>query len=235
MDEVVTALLDEQTGIMPIIRGCSKPNVHYATFGHSMGAWVAFAMVQRLRREHDKLPLPIAMFASCNRAPHLVGFEHDVHSVEMHTLGLADGGGDAAFWNGMAERYGDSGMSPGIKKLMLPLLRADFQIIETWDPSTGEADRPDSMTCSSTGRRDESNALVEKMSPFGLPIVAIGAMDDRRYTPEQLSAWELHTTGAFREEWVAGGHHYFQHGDPEEVLRIVTDNLEAVLEEERAS
>ena len=170
-------------------------------------------------------------------ARHLVGFEHDVHSVEMHTLGLADGGGDAAFWNGMAERYGDSGMSPGIKKLMLPLLRADFQIIETWDPSTGEADRPDSMTCSSTERRDESNALLNKMPPFGLPIVAIGAMDDRRYTPEQLSAWELHTTGAFREEWVSGGHHYFQHGDPEEVLRIVTDNLEAVvvLEEERAS
>ena len=224
MADAVAALLDDGSGIAPLLRDCGgdRNNVHYATFGHSMGAWVAFAMAQELRCRAGAPGMPRVMFASCNRAPHLVGHEHDVHAVRMHTLGLGDADAAAAFWRGMAERYGESGMSPAIKKLMLPLLRADFEIIETWDPTEGERPTP-------AGPADgppRADALLERMSPFAFPIVAVGAVDDRRYTPEQLACWERHTTAAFAEEWCAGGHHYFQHGDPREVLRIVARRLE---------
>ena len=266
MKSVVEALLDEKTGIAKLVRNevdkstdmedghdNSRRKVRYATFGHSMGAWIAYALLQELRRrrtdamltvakheqeeedvksqrkddddndddDDDDEHLPLVMFASCNRAPHLAGRKHDVHPWNMHAIADNDD-----FWSKMAERYGESSMSPALKKLMTPLLRADFRVIETWNPTEADASR------TRIDNVDDADALLRALDPLCVPVVAIGALQDNRYTPMQISAWSDHVAAddagvaSFAEEWVQGGHRYITEEQPAEILAVIRRHIE---------
>ncbi|PSC74686.1 type I polyketide synthase [Micractinium conductrix] len=117
--ELLAALLPELT---------ARP---FALFGHSMGAWVAYQLTQELKRRGG--PVPLKVYASANRSPLLAGVKHDVHPVVMHQL-LPE-----PFWAAMEHRYGPntSLAHPAMRRLMLPALQADFQLVETWRPQAG--------------------------------------------------------------------------------------------------
>ena len=71
-----------------------------------------------------------------------------------------------------------------IRKLLLPGLKADFQVIETWTaPSPGPS------------------------AVLPCCVAALGARQDNRYTPPQLAAWEAVAPHAgFENWWFDGGH-----------------------------
>jgi len=94
--------------------------VPYALFGHSLGAWMAYAIVQELQQrnilissgsgsdEKIKYKFPRALIVSGTRSPKLAGIEHDPDGVEMYTL---DG---PRFWEIFEKRYGKN---PGLVRI----------------------------------------------------------------------------------------------------------------------
>jgi surfactin synthase thioesterase subunit len=162
----------------------------YAILGHSLGAWIAYELVQELRRRHE--PLPVKIYVSANRAPHLCEKKHDVHPVHLHKLSYP------LFWKAFFDRYGANKdlESEGIKKYMYPMLVDDFTLLETyvWND----------LRC----------------PELPVPIEAFGAKSDVRYTKEQISAWSEHTSVQFKELWFDGKHRFIV-DEPEEVRKHV--------------
>ena len=168
MGRAATALLDE---LAPLL--VDKP---YALLGHSMGAWLAYEMVQQARQRG--VPLPLKLYVSANRAPHLYSIRHDVDPTPFSRLQHAQ------FWRAWDKRYG---FIPGLdheptREYCYPLFRLDFEMIETYSPSSTAA--------------------------LPVPLCAMGGDEDNRYTKEQLAAWAQHTSAAFEERWMKGGHRY---------------------------
>ncbi|KAF6261033.1 Alpha/Beta hydrolase protein [Scenedesmus sp. NREL 46B-D3] len=102
----------------------------YALFGHSMGAWVAWEVLQELSRR--QLPLPLRLYVSGNRAAALSGAEHDLDATRLHTL-EAD-----AFWQAFERRYGANPQlaEPKIRAVVYPMLKDDFILVETYKVMT---------------------------------------------------------------------------------------------------
>lgn len=87
-----------------------------------------------------------------------------------------------------------------LMELVEPLLRADFSVSETYEY------RPDP-------------------EPLAVPITVFGGLQDEEVSPEDLEAWRLETRGEFRKHLLEGGH-FFLHEKREEVLRVVSRELE---------
>jgi surfactin synthase thioesterase subunit len=98
--------------------------------------------------------------------------------------------------------------------MQLPVLQADFRVIETWQPGL----RPGSAAAGSrtaqawqlgsaqTSAADGSGTPGD-LWPLPCPVAALGATADRRCTPTQLEAWrEVAPAGAFELHWFEGGH-----------------------------
>jgi len=180
----------------------------YCILGHSLGAWIAYEVIHELWRRHE--PLPIKLYVSANRAPHLCGRHHDVHPVHLHKLPYQE------FWEAFKHRYGVNKdlQSEGIKKYLFPMLKDDFTLLETYEWN------------GFTTTQNSLKAPGGPKSPRGLPvpIEAFGAKGDTRYTKEQLSSWSEHTAIKFKEVWFEGKHRYIV-DEPEEVRKYVAYDL----------
>jgi medium-chain acyl-[acyl-carrier-protein] hydrolase len=95
----------------------------FMMFGHSLGALVSFEVVRRLRRQG--LPLPLHLFVSAHRAPHVP----NPHAPLRHLA-------DAEFIERVSREYDGIPRAvlenPDLVELMLPSLRADFTAFETY-------------------------------------------------------------------------------------------------------
>merc|ERR1712232_1535396 len=158
--------------------GREKP---FVLFGHSMGAWLAYELVHDLRRTGG--PMPLKLYFSGMRAPHLCGPENDPDQImpSLHALSSDE------FWTHFERRYGKNPdlASAGIRNFVLPLLQSDFKLTETYTLPRDVASDPSFLHLS-------------------VPVAALGAKGDNRYTGEQLSAWSKHTSAAFEEHWFMG-------------------------------
>ncbi|MFI9154628.1 thioesterase II family protein [Streptomyces sp. NPDC053367] len=163
----------------------------YAWFGHSMGALVAYEACQEVRRRG--LRAPERLLVSGRRAPHLPAREQPVHDApadellaRLHELGGTPG-----------ELLGD----PGVLAALLPMLRADFAVSETYP-------RP-------------------QAPPLDVPLSVFGATRDPVCDAAELHAWAGRTTAACTVRRYPGGH-FFLHDDAREaVLRDLADDLRA--------
>mmetsp|Transcript_14881 Transcript_14881/g.37687 ORF Transcript_14881/g.37687 Transcript_14881/m.37687 type:complete len:270 (+) Transcript_14881:53-862(+) len=187
MQDLVKAMVD---GLLPELR--KQP---YCLLGHSLGAWIAFELCQELRRRHE--PLPIKLYVSANRAPHLYAKDNDVHPVHLHNLPYEK------FWDAFQHRYGTNKdlENEGIKRYMFPMLVDDFTLLETYTP-------------------DLRQAALE----LPVPIEAFAASSDTRYTKEQISAWSKHSSVQFKEKWFEGKHRYIV-DEPQEVRAYLRDDI----------
>ena len=94
----------------------------YMIFGHSMGSWIAYQLVQEIYKQ--ALPRPLCIFFSGAGAPHLPRRNHkifhlmDDEKFEKEVLGL--GGTPPEIF-----KY------PELKEIFLPVLKNDFRIVET--------------------------------------------------------------------------------------------------------
>ncbi|MDU0291027.1 thioesterase II family protein [Saccharothrix longispora] len=160
----------------------------YALFGHSTGAVVAYEAARALvARGVDP---PVRLFASGRRAPHLParhGPRHDLPEAAFLTA-LAGLGGTAPEL--LAE--------PGLARLFVPALRADFELNETYVPLPGPA-----LTC---------------------PVSAMTGDADPEAHVDELAAWRDVTRGAFSLRTFAGDHFYLR-GAPPALMRAVREDL----------
>ena len=149
----------------------------FAFFGHSMGALIAFELARELRR--SGLPTPRHLFVSARRAPHLSRVRRTLHT-------LPD-------WELKAELRGLDGTPPAVlendelMELVLPILRADFAICETY--ACAPAD------------------------PLEVPIAMFGGADDEETTRDEIDAWRQHSRQPGQVRMFPGGHFFLhEHG-----------------------
>lgn len=180
----LTELLDE---LVPAITGLAGGR--YAFFGHSMGALLAFEVAQRLR--HLRSPAPEAMFVSGCPAPYLsTGGRDPVYDLPEPEL---------IEWLDKVEGISAEVREyPELLKLMLPTLRADLEIVDTYQ--------------------------YEERPPLGCPIHVLMGVDDPEVTPAEAKAWRDHTSGDFGLVPMRGGH-FCVHENVDQAVSVMEDLL----------
>lgn len=93
----------------------------YALYGHSLGAWLAHAVLRKLAE--TRRPLPLCLFVSARRAP-----LSPMNSTLLHRLPTPQ----------LKSRLAEFGGTPGpvfddpeLMALFEPILRADLEVLET--------------------------------------------------------------------------------------------------------
>ena len=153
----------------------------FAFFGHSMGAMISYELAQRLRA--DGAPEPRALLVSGRRAPHIPSDDSPSHTLPDDQL---------------VERIRSMGGTPQevldhpeLMAMMLPLLRGDFELVETWT----SPERP----------------------PLDCPITVFGGRDDKLASPAGLEAWSEVTNGPCSVQMFSGGH-FFLHNHTDALM-----------------
>ncbi|WAZ26173.1 alpha/beta fold hydrolase [Streptomyces cinnabarinus] len=160
----------------------------FAIFGHSMGGLLAFELTRALRRRGA--PLPAHLFVSGRSAPDA--------PPEFPPLGDAP---DERVLERLRELGGTPQEileEPELMALMLPTLRADFAVLESYD------------------YRDEP--------PLPVPLTVFGGTADARVTPARLPGWRRQTSTGSRLRMLPGGH-FFLHTATPEILNHITHAL----------
>lgn len=164
----------------------------FAFFGHSMGAVIAFELARRLRRQFGREPQ--ALFASGRRAPQVPNSEpitYDLPDDEfIAELQRLDGTPKEILEH--AELMG----------LLIPLLRADFQLIQTYD-------------------------YVADV-PLRCPITVYGGLQDYEVTPDMLRPWEEQTSAGFGLHMLPGDH-FFLRSSQTTLLELLAMDLHEVM------
>lgn len=160
----------------------------FAFYGHSMGAVLAFELAHHLREEYGLQPEHL--FASGRAAPQRGRRERSIYDLPADEL-LEE----------LRELKGTPPevlAHPELMSLMLPLLRADFALCDTY----AYAERP----------------------PLACHITALGGLRDTQVPREHLEAWRELTTGPFSLRMFPGDH-FFLHGDEMLLLDVLARAL----------
>jgi medium-chain acyl-[acyl-carrier-protein] hydrolase len=157
-----------------------------------MGALIAFELARSLRRRG--LPSPVHLVVSGHRTPQLADPHPPSHRLPdpefLTQLRLFGGTPESVLRN------------PELVELLLPLLRADFTVCETYNYTDEE--------------------------PLSCPIAAFGGDKDPRVRGEELSGWREQTTRSFSLE-IFPGSHFFINEVRILVLRVLARDLRQVL------
>jgi medium-chain acyl-[acyl-carrier-protein] hydrolase len=164
----------------------------FAFFGHSLGAVVAFELARWLRCQHRLLPEQL--FVSGRRAPQVPPRDPPNYAKSDADLiaSLHEMNGTPPEILGHEELLG----------LMLPTLRADFQLVETY------VHTPD--------------------RPLACPITVFAGAADPETEPAHLEAWRTQTCGRFTLHTI-GGDHFFLNSHRLDLLRLVGAELAPIL------
>lgn len=160
----------------------------YAFFGHSMGALISFEVARLFRRQGRELPRHL--FVSGRSAPQLDSERRPLYNLPTDEL--------------LAELQQLEGTPrevlehPELMDLMLPTLRADFSICDTYE-YTEEA-------------------------PLPCPITAFGGLQDSNISRRKVEAWREQTSAAFTLRMFPGNH-FFIHSHETLLLNLLAVQL----------
>ncbi len=160
--------------LLEALAGALLPHLDrpFAFFGHSLGALIAFELARRLGRE--RRPAPVHLFASGHPAPRLAKRGRMIHALPepdfVEELRALRGTPEAVL--------ADAEM----RQLILPALRADFELYETHVYQPGER-----VSC---------------------PITALGGLEDENVSRADLEAWGEETAAAFAVRMFPGDHFF---------------------------
>lgn len=150
----------------------------YAFYGHSLGSLVAFSLARELRS--IGAPLPMHLFLSGRRAPHLPSGRRPLYDLPRDELLLEldrlEGTPRAVLEN------------EELLELFMPLLRADFQVNETYEHAA--------------------------LPPLPLSASVMGGLADEAADRSQLEAWQEHFEGKINVSMFPGGHFYIDDALP---------------------
>jgi medium-chain acyl-[acyl-carrier-protein] hydrolase len=150
----------------------------FVLLGHSMGALMALELARELRRRNARLPE--LFVAAASRPP-----DAPPSSSPLHTLP------DDQFLDQLQRRF--DGVphavcdTPGLVELLLPTLRADVRLVETY--------------------------RCEPEPPLDVELLALGGTDDPSVTATDLAGWRRQTTRKFSARLLPGGHFFLFRGD----------------------
>ncbi|HKV37778.1 MAG TPA: thioesterase domain-containing protein, partial [Blastocatellia bacterium] len=165
----------------------------YAFFGHSMGAMLSYELVVLLRKR--RMTGPLRLFISARRAPNVPYTDAAVYDLP-----------EDEFINELRRLKGtppEVFESPELLELLLPVLRADFQVCQTYRNS-GD-------------------------SPLDVPITVFGALDDTEVSRPALEEWRRWTSVSFAIHMLPGDH-FFLHSRKPLLLNLLSRELDGILE-----
>lgn len=166
-------------GLSQIIR--SYLDLPFALYGHSLGGYVSFELIRQLVNERG--PNPVHLFVSGCRAPQLPNTDPPIHALPdsefIHELRRLNGTPELVLQN--AE----------LMELLMPVLRADFEIVETY------------------------HYHHPKGELWDWPVTVFGGMSDGEVAEAELAAWREHTRSTFRVQMFPGDHFFLQSAQPE--------------------
>lgn len=166
----------------------------FAFFGHSMGALMSFELAHAVREKFDVEPKHL--FVSGSRGPHLPRTTPNIHDLP-----------DDQFITRLKELNGTPPEvleNPELMLMMTRILRADFEIAETYPLFSGP--------------------------PLDCPITALGGEDDSLVARDELEAWKIQTTSSFNS-WLLPGDHFFIQTSEAIVFRILSPPIRNILNE----
>ncbi len=172
-----------------------KPHLDlpFVLFGHSMGAILAYEVARGLLSEAEVEPR--GLFVSGCRAPHLPLRRRIMHSLPRDEL-IAE---IKAFNGTPAEVFEHA----DLLDLVLPTLRSDFELVETYAPRKGPV-----LSC---------------------PVLAMSGSEDDEVLPDELAGWRSVTTGPFKT-MLFEGHHFYIHDAQTNFLIALRRELAALAE-----
>ncbi len=161
----------------------------FAFFGHSMGSIVAFELTRQLQLRG--FPLPLRLFVSAHKAPHMAHGDAPMHLLSDAEL--------VALLRRLGLVPEEALESPELIDLILPPLKADYQLSETyrWTADTR----------------------------LSVPITAMGGWDDTLAGEIDLQHWS-DCTDSFARHMFDGDHFYTQ-SCQDDVLQTLGRTLEA--------
>lgn len=159
----------------------------FAFFGHSMGALLAFETARHLRRCHRITPT--YLFLSGHSAPQFP-MDYPVHDVPeeelLETLKKLSGTPPEILQN------------RELMNLMLPILRADFAVCETYRYLHDD--------------------------PLDCPVSVFGGLADEEVPGPHLEGWREHTAQAFKLRMLPGGH-FFIHNAQSQIMKCIVGDI----------
>jgi surfactin synthase thioesterase subunit len=168
--KLVDTLVDDLTGKAALDR-------RFVLLGHSMGAWIAVEMARALRREN--LPLPRLLILAGARPPHAAAHGESLHRKSDEELVAA-----------IDKRYGGIPAvirnHPEALRLLLPVLRADMEMVETYQPT--------------------------EEPPLEVDMLVLGGADDPAVSVAHLNEWRQYTTRDCSVRLLPGGHFFLFQG-----------------------
>ncbi len=181
------------TRLEPLVRTLADALLPYldrpfAFFGHSLGGLLSFELTHALRRQHRLTPVHLCVSAS--RAPHLCR-----SGTPKHDLPTPDFIRYLRRINGTPEKILNNNT---VMQLLLPTLRADFALAETYHYSPKE--------------------------PLSCPITVFAGLQDTIVSHEALRAWQQHTRNTFTLHTFPGSHFFLQTARTE-LLTALTQTL----------
>jgi medium-chain acyl-[acyl-carrier-protein] hydrolase len=149
----------------------------FVLFGHSMGALLCFEVARYL---HKQGRIPLHLLLSAYRAPHLKGKDPPIHELPDHVFIER-----LIKLNGMPKEILEN---DEFLQLVLPTLRADFRICETY--------------------------VYTPSHPLDCPITVFGGLQDSHVDRRSLEEWKRHTRSAFSLQMFQGDHFYINTNRP---------------------
>lgn len=145
----------------------------FAFFGHSLGALVSFELSRFLRRQYSLTPnhLIVSGYVAPQRRSAPTVPVHNLPTSELLSKLSSIGGTAKAVLS-----------NKELMQLLIPAIRADFTIHETYTYQRGEV--------------------------FDFPISAYGGLADHGVSRHDLEAWSVQTDSAFKLRMFPGGHFY---------------------------
>ncbi len=166
----------------------SYMNMPFAFFGHSVGTLVSFELARELRRQ--SAPGPLYLFVAGRWAPQIPDPDPPIHQLPEPEFRE-----ELRRFNGTPELVLQHNE---LMSLLLPTLRADFEINETYAYTADE--------------------------PLDCPIFAFGGLQDVKVSQEGLAAWRAHTRSNFKLRLFPGDH-FFLHSARTLVLQALSQDL----------
>lgn len=167
----------------------SADDLPYCVFGACTGALLAYEAVCRVRACGGAEPY--RFFATCCRAPQLPDRDAPIHQLSDEEL-LAEikklGGTEVEVVN-----------HPELMKMLLGVLRADFEMAETYSPA-------------------------DSWSRLQCRVTTIAGSEDSIVDPDEIAAWRDVSEGDFSQICLPGGH-FLVETNPQPLLAAVSEML----------